>query len=438
MKKFIERIIKNPLFSGSLVMIIGSNFTNGLNYIYHLIMGRLLGPVAYSELAVVLSLIGLLSIIPSSLGPFIVRYVSSSKNELAIKGLVNWLNYKFFIFSLIIAAVIAIGSFFIASFLNIRNPLTISISAIAFLFLLPSVLNRSVLQGLLRFKHIVLSVLAENGTKLVMGLLFVYLGFSVVGAIFGLVLAALSAWIVSRIFIKDFFKKPFGPSPDTSGILSFSIPVLVQLVAVTSLFSTDLILVKHFFSATEAGIYAALSTLGKIIFFGAGPITNVMFPLVSKKSAENKSYNKVFFYSFILTISLITGILLIYWLFPVTTINILYGSSYLGATHLLIWFGIFSALYTLSFMLINFHLSLGKVKVVVLPLIAAALQIIGIMFFHNTLDEVIQVSIGVTALLFISLLIYLNYATEVSFRYRSRVQARENYRAGFIKDQEHP
>ena len=39
----------------------------------------------------------------------------------------------------------------------------------------------------------------------------------------------------------------------------------IQALAFTSFFTTDLILVKHFFPPFEAGIYAALSTLGKII-----------------------------------------------------------------------------------------------------------------------------------------------------------------------------
>ena len=94
---------------------------------------------------------------------------------------------------------------------------------------------------------------------------------------------------------------------------------------------------------------------------------------------------------------------------PNFVINLLYGSIYLDAASLLIWFGIFISFFTFDSLIISYQLSLGRSKVVVLPFIAAFIQIILIWFFHQTLFMVIFISIIVTALLLVTLLVYSSF-----------------------------
>ena len=246
----------------------------------------------------------------------------------------------------------------------------------------------------------------------------VYLGFQVGGAILAFVLAALLGLYITIYYLR-LQDRPVGNvkiSPDIKPMLTFAIPVALQSIAVTSLYSSDVILVKHFFSTYEAGIYAALSNLGKIIFFGAGPIGAVMFPLISQRNARGEDYKKIFLYSFFTTIMLSASIMFVYWLYPQLAIRLLYGTAYLEASNLLIWFGIFISLFTLSSILINYSLSLGKTSIVILPLIAALAQIIMIWFFHQSLFIVILISIIVNALLLMSLLIYSTYGKFIHVR----------------------
>ena len=55
----ISNYVKHPLFSGSAVMIVGTNFANFLAYLYHLVLARMLGPSAYSDLAAALAALSL-------------------------------------------------------------------------------------------------------------------------------------------------------------------------------------------------------------------------------------------------------------------------------------------------------------------------------------------------------------------------------------------
>lgn len=412
MRKILKNAITNPLISGSAIMVLGSNSINFLNYLYHLIMGRMLGPSFYGELASLISLMGLLGIIPAAVSLVIIKYVSSAKDKKEVAILASWLKTKILQASLIFFVFIIIASPFIASFLHINKLSYLFLIGVIFLFSIQALVNRSILQGLLKFKVMVISVLVENGTKLVISVALVYLGFRVGGAMVAFVLSTLLGWYIANSYIRFGFKTNSTNLWDPKPMILFAIPVLVQSFAITSLYSSDVLLVKHFFSSHEAGIYASLSTLGKIIFFGAGPIGSVMFPLVSQRQARKQNYRKIFTLSFFGTGFSALGVLLIYWLFPEYAIRLLYGSAYLEASPLLVWFGIFISLFTLSALLINYGLSLGKTSIVVFPSLAALIQIILIWFFHNTIFTVILISIFVTALLLVFLLIYFIYSKD--------------------------
>src|SRR3990167_8890496 len=261
-------LLSHPLLSGSVVMIFGTNFVNVLNYLYHLIMGRLLGPSFYGELAALFSLVGILGIVTLALNTVIVKYISSTNGDLERKGLVRWFTNKILIFSLALFVLVVLLSPIIASFLKINNPILVISVAVVAVFSLLVVVNKAVLQGLLRFNETVAIILTENGLKLILGVVFVYLGFSVGGAMLGLAICAILGWLLSKSFIKGLAGSKEEISPDAKSIVDYFVPVFLQAVAVTSLYSTDLIFVKHFFDPHDAGIYAATSTLGKIIFFG--------------------------------------------------------------------------------------------------------------------------------------------------------------------------
>lgn len=405
MKK-ISNFVRHPLFTGSAVMVIGSNLVSFLNYLYHLVMGRMLGPSGYGELASLISIIGLLGVIPGSINLVIIKYVSGARDENETDKLIHWLKAKSLRIIIIFCLVVLALSPLISSFLNIRI-FYLWLIAVSFLFSLQSMINRAILQGLLRFKEMVFSLLTENTAKLLIGMFLVLFGLAVGGAMWGIVIAALLGLYITNLYLNIRRKNMLKLTPDIKSMLKFTIPVIIQSISTTSMYSSDVILVKHFFTSHEAGIYASLSTLGKIIFFGAGPIGSVMFPLVSLRKSRGENYQKIFFLSFLATLLFAVGIAFIYFVAPQFAIKMLFGSAYLESSKLLIWFGFFIGMFTLSVLLINFGLSLGRIKIVILPLLAAGLQIMLIIFFHQSLFSVVFVSTLVAALLLASLLIYL-------------------------------
>jgi O-antigen/teichoic acid export membrane protein len=409
MIKKIKALIHNPLFGGSAVMMIGSNFANAIAYFYHLIIGRLLGPSDYGELSAVLSVLGLLFTSFNFLGLVIVKFVSSTK-ESEVPVMFRWFTKKTYKIGIVIGLLIFLSSPIISSFLHIELKTALLIAPIVFIAFLVFI-YRSFAQGLLKFWVVVVSTNIDMLLRLTVGVTFVYIGFAVIGATFGILIAVL----MSLLYLKKYTFKDF-KSPETNHefslgkeVFSYSIPVLFATLTLNSMFSTDVILVKHFFNSHDAGIYASLSTLGKIIFYGTGPVSAVMFPMISKRHSQKQGLGKVFFLSFFLTLAISSWISFLYFLFPDYAIKILFGDKYIEGASNLFYFGVFMSLFAISSLIFNFFLSIEKTKVVYISLAVSMMQIIGIVVWHGSIISVISVSIVSCFIFLIALLTYYYY-----------------------------
>jgi len=390
-------------------MVGGNMAVNVINYGYHLIMGRVLGPVDYGVLASIYSILYLVSVIPSSASVAIVKFISSAKNEEEVYSIYKSLSVFVFYLAVFMSVTLFIFSPLIANFLHIDNIWTVSLVSFILFFSLVTLVNQSVSQGLLKFIGSVGPNFISATLKLVLGIILIGLGWSVFGAMVGVSVGAVVSYLYSLRFVKRILKESKYKKFILKPFFAYAFPVLVSALAFTSLFTSDVILVKHFFSPFEAGIYAALSTLGKIIFFAAAPITATMFPIVSGRKARGEAHQKVFLASLGLTALMAIVITGFYWLFPNIAIGVLYGPAYLSAKGALVWMGVFILFYSLSYLLVNYSLSLGDAKTVYFPLIAAVLQAPLIWFFHGSVIEVIQISLGLGATMFVFLSAYLGY-----------------------------
>lgn len=408
MKGYAKYIIAHPLFSGSMVMIVGNNLANAFQYLFHLLMGRMLGPTGYAELVSISSISALLGMLPFSLGLVIVKFISAEKNKNKIVNLASWIERKSFLFGLLVGMLVLVASPFISSFLRISNTLLVSFVAPMFIVGIVTFFNRSTLQGLLKFKGLVVNFVSEAALKLIFAVVLVLAGYRVFGALLGSLIAGMIALLMTRVMLKGYLGK-VGIRPDIAPLIKYSIPVLLMTISVTSFYSMDLVLVKHYFPTFEAGIYSSLSTLGKIVFFGVSPVFAVMFPLVSKRQARGEGFRKIFLYSLAIALAIILGVLAVYRFLPELAISVLFGKSYLSGASLLFLFGIFVGILALSTLFLNFYVSLGKTKIVFAALGAATLQIAGIYFFHVDLKTVILVSISAVSVLFLLLLLYSIY-----------------------------
>lgn len=415
MKKKIKALIfGNLLIKGSLVVLIGATLANFGAYLYHLFMGRMLGPQDYGVLESLLSLTYFLNVPLVVLSLVLVKFISQeSSHQEKISLFLKNISQKLSLWGLVgLLAFLAAFPFW-RGLLKVNSFwLFLGVGLFAFLGIFQTILSAS-LQGTAEFAKLSFLNVFGSLAKLLLAILLVLGGFQVGGAVYALVLAIFFSILVGYKLLPkelDFaLKGKISLKASFEKIERYCLSVFVSSLCLTSFYTVDVLLARYFLSPLQAGYYAALSVLGKVIFFASFPVVQVMFPLVSKHQTEGKDYQRMAELSFIMVLGLSVSISLAYFLFPQLVINLLFGSKYLGIVSSLGAFAIFISLYSLCSLLVNFYLSISETKAVIMPALAAILQIGLIACYHADIAQIIKVNIFSMSLLLVGLLSYFYF-----------------------------
>lgn len=414
MRERIHRIVRHPLISGSAIILIGSLVGNFFNYIFNLSMGRLLSVSEYGILASLISIISIFSVFSSTITTvftkFSASYIGQNKKEL-IGPLLRRGSVYVGVIGLGVLALLVILGTQVSSFLHIENVILIYYIALVLFVLFLSSVFYGALQGLLKFMSYSINYILYSIIKVIIGIGLVLLGFKILGAVLGLAIATLLGYFMLFIPLREFFinkDEKILPKLNLKSELSkYALPVFLSGLGMTMITSVDIILVKHFFSDVAAGQYAALSLMGRAIFFTISPITFVFFPLIAQKKEKKENLSGT-----ILLASALIGIPLvlasfIYFLLPHLVLRVFFPAQvYTSLSSSLGPFSVFIILYTFSYFLNSYYLSIGKIKVFILTIIATASEILFIVFFHRDIAQIINGLIVISFLLLISLLLY--------------------------------
>lgn len=382
------------------------------NYLYHFLMGRMLGISLYGALESIISVLYILSVPTLTMTLVIVKFVSQHKGRgehAQVASLYSFILNKLLIYGSIFLAILIVASPFVKSFLHLPSIWLALLLPLSFFINLFYFLNKSILQGLSSFFRYSILNFLEAIVKIFFAVFLVYIGFKVEGAYGAIVLSIAVALFVSYFYLKGVVK--VGVNRQTKYIhakdlLKFALPTFITSLGLTSIFTTDVILARHFFPGVESGYYSALSVLGKIVYFAVSPIVLVLFPMISEHHARHESYSRILFLGVLFTFLLSGFITLIYFLAPEFMILTLFGERYLAIANMLGIFAVFVALLSLAGLFANFYLSIHKTWPSYIVATGAILQIALIFLFHKNLFEIIWVSVIITFLLLIALLLY--------------------------------
>lgn len=391
-----KKFFKSELTKGAITLFITLNLFNFLNFLFHFIMGRMLGPSDYGILAVLMSLIYIYNVPVEALQSIISRYTSTfnlKKEDGKIKYLIIKTLKKGFKIALILFIGATFLSIILSKFLDI-NFWLIFLTNIFIFFSFSIPVLRGILQGKKRFKTLGASFIIESVPKLIITILLVIIGFKVFGAILGVLLGTFLGLLSLIYFNKDILvQKEEKISLDDA--YSKSIPYFITMLIIFFVFSLDILLAKRFFSEEIAGQYAVLSMMGKMIFLGTIAISKAMFPLTSEKYDSNKNSWNLFKKAF-----LITGIICLISVFacaiiPKFIIWVFYGSQYIKMAPYLVYSALAFSFLSLSNLSLIYGLSINRLKKTYFLFIFILIEIILLLMFHeNILEFILAFMIG--------------------------------------------
>src|SRR6202022_1177887 len=164
------------------------------------------------------------------------------------------------------------------------------------------------------------------------------------------------------------------------------------------LYNADVVLSKHYLSPEAAGIYAAASVLGRVVYFLGITVAQVMFPEVATLHAKDEPHYHVVDLSLALLTAVAVGLTIFYAVAP-GLVLLPYGGAFSPVRRYLWPFPLALGLLSIINLFINYLLSIGSARFAI-PLIGACVLETGlILVFHASAGQILQMVVGTMALL---------------------------------------
>ncbi|NHF58572.1 oligosaccharide flippase family protein [Flavobacteriaceae bacterium TP-CH-4] len=380
---------------------------NGGNYLYNLVLGRLLGPEAFADAALMVTLLLVLSFVGMTFQLTTAKFAVLFSHD-------QWQAFQqiMYRYALIIGCFAgALLVFFAGELQVVFNTATPSMFIIfglgVPLYFLMSV-NRGSYQGRQLFTKLSITYQTEMWSRLLLtlALLFVAPMHPSLLVALGIAFSCLFGLIPSDIKNLQWHQTKH-LTPENLELVSRFI-VLTACYELTQIMinNSDILLVKHFFDPTEAGLYASLALIGRVVYFVAWMFVMLLLPAVVQKHKDGEATTPVLF-KYVGYVSLLsTTIVMASYLFPETIIELLFGEDYIDMAGLLWQYALATSLFAISNIFAYYFLSLDQYVPVILSGVLGVSQIILIVYFHDSLLEVVQAQIIAMVALLITQLIY--------------------------------
>jgi len=292
----------------------------------------------------------------------------------------------------------------IANFFSLSEYLPIIIILVSVVSGLLLVTNKGMLQGGQKFLDLTIINVIDPILRVIVGVSLVKLGLDLTGAMTAVFVAIGVSYLVTLLPLKKLFnlasKKVENFSFDKKEIVAYSWPTLIAAVLLVVSINLDIILIKHFFSPEDAGIYAAVSTIAKIILYITSPIIAVMFPMVSEQKTKGEKHYRVFLMSLLFTLFGSLVVLAVYMIAPGKVISILYGAKFSSYYYLLPQIGLAVLFYSMVNLMANYYLAIKDFVFLWFFALILVAQVIIISLWHPSLEVVVRTLVMTQGALF--------------------------------------
>ena len=397
----IKKISPAQLFMGSALIV------NGGNYLYNLALGRILGPEAFSEAALLITLLLLLSFVGMTFQLVTAKFAVLFSEE-------DYVHFQNSIYSYALAFGMVIGIMVVyfapalQTLFRTQNTGMFTIFGIGIpIYFLMSV-NRGKFQGIQDFGRLSFTYQTEMWSRLsITILLLVILPFEPsilvamgigISFLFGLVPIDLKG---VRVFSKNKLSKE-----KSKKVLQFiGLTAGYELTQII-INNSDILLVKHYFEALDAGLYASLALIGRVVYFVAWMFVMLLLPKVVQRHRDGEPTVPVLakYIGFIGLLSF--GIVVACYLFPAPIINLLFGEAYLSMGPLLWQYALATSLFAISNIFAYYFMSLDHYVPILLSGILGISQVLLIIIFHSSLSMIVQIQIVVMIALLVAQALY--------------------------------
>ncbi|HLX75617.1 MAG TPA: hypothetical protein VKR26_12800, partial [Terriglobales bacterium] len=265
---------------------------------------------------------------------------------------------------------------------------------------IPLGVRRGGMQGIYAFRRLAGNYIAEGVVKLGGAFLLIHFGLGVNGAIAAVTASEVAAYLLGHPGRElEARAEPGLPASFGEGIQA-----IVFFVGQVVINNVDIILVKHFFAAEAAGLYAAAALVGRVVYMSSWSVVSAMFPISAGLRTDEETEAGVLLTPLLIVLLITGGFTLALWLFPNLVWRAVFGAAF---THqnlafyssLLVLYAAATGVYSLSVVIITYEMSRKIANSAWVQLAFAGAVVLGILAFHSTLQQVVVVQLIALGLL---------------------------------------
>jgi O-antigen/teichoic acid export membrane protein len=272
----------------TIELVAGAGTVAVLTFAYVLGVGRMLGPAEYADFSAAMSMFYFVAVALSPLAPTTARlvacYVVRGEKHRAgmLQGALRRIVLRWSLFAAIplLLALVPISRAF-----HFASPATLAITFASTAVFTAVNIRRGVLQGLGRFREHNVSTIVEAALRLAGAVAILMYVPTPTGAL----VSYLAALIVADLLLRGRVAEPAERDVDWTEVKRLAAPMFIAMIGVAVFQSADVLAVKRWFTAAEAGQYGAASTLARSISVLFVPIYTVAGPLLTHLHERGES-----------------------------------------------------------------------------------------------------------------------------------------------------
>src|SRR6266705_2050955 len=395
--------LRARVLSGSMIMLVSSGLVGAMNLVYNLAIAHGLGAAGFGHASAVYTVLMLLSSVTLSFQLLCSKFVATNDLVSAKVGIYRFLHRRAWLFGGGISLLLILTSPILSNYLNLPTRNYFVLLAAGIVFFVPLGVRRGLMQGMYDFPHLAGNFVLEVIVKLGGALLLIEFGFGVTGVI----AAVVASIVVSYLLAKPGRELASDTATRVPATLEEGVQAIVFFVGQVIINNLDIILVKHFFSATQAGVYATIALVGRVVYMLSWSVVSSMFPFSARARSHERDGRAVLSTALLLVVLITSLFTLAVWLAPSSLWHSVLGDGFpLGGqspySSLLVLYAATTGIYSLGVVLMSYELSRKIGNVGWLQLCFSGAIVGGIYLFHNTLQEVITVQLVVMMLLLLA------------------------------------
>ncbi|MGA8342688.1 MAG: oligosaccharide flippase family protein [Candidatus Sulfotelmatobacter sp.] len=387
--------LRERVLRGSAILLFSTGLVAATNLLYNILIARMLGAAGFGDASALYTLLMLLSAVTLAFQIVTSKFIARNSELLIQAQIYAGMMRRAWQVGVGIAVVLGAGAPYLKSYFNLPAQHDLVLLAVATGVYIPLGVRRGKMQGCYDFRALAINVVVEVAVKFVAALLFLRFGMGVTGVMAAVLLSIVAAYLAG------------GPGTQyrkTAGVIKVapfgeSMQAVLYFVGQVILSNLDILLVKHFFPLPEAGVYAAVALVGRVVFMLCWSVVSSMFPVTA--SQTHRQVGRSVLYTGLFLVGTVTSLFIAaVALVPEGLWNHLLGQRFLLGTSakfspLLTEYAGMTAIYCIAVVLMMYEISRRTGNGAWVQLGASVILAAAIWRYHDSLSQVILVQVFV-------------------------------------------